>query len=187
MNQALYQFMQSRGVLSLSKTAQDALLWSHYADGHRGVCLGFSSEILKMDGASGSGDVQYLSTPPYMEKFLTLIEEFGEFCRPWDGVHYSDEQALDFYNRQVDAMLKIGFYTKSESWKYEEEFRITSSPGTHSFPASALVEVILGLKTSESDENYIKDFISIQGYSHVKLKRVFNIPGKFSFGTHLLE
>ena len=152
LNKALYLFMQSRGILSLSKTAHDALLWSHYADSHRGICLGFNAEILQIDGATGSGDVQYLPNPPYMAKFLELIEEFSEFCRPWDGVHFSDEQGNDFYNKQVDAMLQIGFYTNSENWKYEKEFRLTSSPGNHSFSTYALQEVILGAKTSKAEE-----------------------------------
>ncbi|WP_092225123.1 DUF2971 domain-containing protein [Pseudomonas sp. NFACC08-1] len=186
LNKALYLFMQSRGILSLSKTAHDALLWSHYADGHRGICLGFNAEILQIDGATDSGDVQYLPTPPYMEKFLELIEEFGEFCRPWDGVHFSDEQGKNFYNKQVDAMLQIGLYTKSEDWKYEKEFRLTSSPGNHSFSTSALREVILGTKTSKADEEKIKDLLSARDYSHVILKRAFNIPGTFSFGSQLL-
>ncbi|MFG0320984.1 DUF2971 domain-containing protein [Pseudomonas sp. zjy_15] len=186
LSQALYRFMQGRGILSLSKTSRDALLWSHYADGHRGICLGFNAEILKIDGASGSGDIQYLPSPPYMEKFLELTEEFGEFCRPWDGVNFSDEQGTSFYNRQVDAILQIGLYTKSESWKYEKEFRITSEPGNHAFSPSALVEVILGAKTSEADEKKIKDFLSADHYSHVRLKRAFNIPGTFSFGSRLL-
>lgn len=186
LNQALYLFMQSRGILSLSKTAHDALLWSHYADGHRGICLGFNAEILQIDGISGSGDVQYLPNPPYMEKFLELTEEFGELCRPWDDVHFSDEQGKNFYNRQVDAMLQIGLYTKSEDWKYEKEFRLTSVPGNHSFSTSALREVILGAKTSEADEEKIKKFLSTPDYLHVKLKRAFNIPGTFSFGSRLL-
>jgi hypothetical protein len=188
LSQALYRFMQSRGVLSLSKTPHDALLWSHYADGHRGICLGFNSEILSIGGASDdAGDVRYLPKPPYVEKFLELTEEFSEFCRPWDGVHFSDEQGRNFYNKQVDSMLEIGLYTKSENWKYEEEFRITSAPGNHSFTPSALIEVILGAKTSDADENKIKELLSTNDYSHVKLKRAFNVPGTFSFGSRLLD
>lgn len=183
LNQALYLFMQRRGVLSLSKSAHDALLWSHYADGHRGLCLGFNAEILKIDGTTSSGDVQYLPNPPYMEKFLALAEEFGEFCRPWDGLHFSDEQGKNFYNKQVDTMLHIGLFTKSEDWKYEQEFRIISNPGNHSFSASALQEVIIGAKTSKANEEKVKDLLSVREYSHVKLKRAFNVPGTFAFGS----
>lgn len=186
LNQALYLFMQGRGVLSLSKSAHDALLWSHYANGHRGLCLGFNTEILEISGTTTSGDVQYLPNPPYMEKFLALTEEFGEFFRPWDNVHFSDEQGRSFYNKQVDAMLQIGLFTKSQDWKYEQEFRIISSPGSHSFSASALQEVIVGAKTSKADEEKIRELLSVREYSHVKLKKAFNVPGTFAFGSRPL-
>ena len=32
-------------MLSLTESADDILMWSHYADSHRGVCLRFSTEI----------------------------------------------------------------------------------------------------------------------------------------------
>lgn len=187
LNRALYLFMQTIGVLSLSKTAHDALLWSHYADGHRGVCLGFNSEILQIDGVTGMGDVKYLPNPPYMEKFLELTDEFGEFCRPWDGLHFTEEQGKNFYNKQVEAMLEIGLYTKSEDWRYEKEFRLTSAPGNRSFPNTALVEVIIGAKTSQADEGKVRELLSCPDYAHVRLKKAFNIPGTFSFGSRLID
>ena len=187
LNRALYEFMQTRGVLSVSKTAHDALLWSHYADAHRGLCLGFNSEILKIEGVSGATDVRYLPHPPYMEKFLELTDEIGEFCRPWDGVHFTEEQGKNFYNKQVDTMLDIGLYTKSEDWKYEMEFRIMSSPGNHPFSSTALEEIILGSKISDTDEQKIRELIATPDYSHVTLKKAFNIPGTFSFGSRLLD
>lgn len=187
LNRALYLYMQSRGVLSLSKTPHDALLWSHYADGHRGVCLGFGSGILDIEDVSGKGDVRYLPNPPYMEKFLELTDEFGEFCRPWDGLHFTREQGKNFYNKQVDAMLEIGLFTKSEDWKYEQEFRLTSCPGNRKFKSSALVEVILGAKISQADETKLIQLLSCPEFAHVKLKKAFNIPGTFSFGSRLLD
>lgn len=187
LNRALYLFMQNIGVLSLSKTAHDALLWSHYADGHRGVCLGFNSEIQQIDGVTGTGDVKYLPNPPYMEKFLDLTDEFGELCRPWDGMHFTEEQGKNFYNKQVDAMLSIGLYTKSEDWRYEKEFRLTSRPGNRSFPSTALVEVIIGAKTSQADEGIVRELLASPDYAHVRLKKAFNIPGTFSFGSRLID
>lgn len=80
-------------------------------------------------------------------------------------------------------MLHIGLFTKSEDWKYEQEFRIISNPGNHSFSASALQEVIIGAKTSKANEEKVKDLLSVREYAHVKLKRAFNVPGTFAFGS----
>lgn len=34
------------GILSLSAVRDQTLMWSHYADGHRGFCIGFNSQKL---------------------------------------------------------------------------------------------------------------------------------------------
>ncbi len=36
-------FMKTIGVLCLSEKNDDILMWSHYSDGHRGICLQFDS------------------------------------------------------------------------------------------------------------------------------------------------
>lgn len=187
LSEAITEFIKTRGILSLSKKPNDALLWSHYADGHRGVCLGFSAEILEIRMGGSYGDVNYTTTPPYFEKFLELTDEFGKFCKPWDNEKFSDEQGKEFYNKQVTDLLSIGFYTKSKKWEYEEEFRLTSVPGNHPFPPSALQEVILGAKISKKDETTIRNFLINPIYSHVKIKRAYNIPGTFDFGSELAD
>ena len=35
--------MQHKGVFSLSKTWRSPLMWSHYADEHRGICLEYDT------------------------------------------------------------------------------------------------------------------------------------------------
>ena len=36
------QLSESQGLLCFSKTWRNPVLWGHYADSHRGLCLGFS-------------------------------------------------------------------------------------------------------------------------------------------------
>ncbi|MFC6520321.1 DUF2971 domain-containing protein [Undibacterium arcticum] len=36
--------MQNIGVMCLSEDKNNKLMWSHYADSHRGICIGFSTE-----------------------------------------------------------------------------------------------------------------------------------------------
>lgn len=180
LNQAIYEYIQTRGVLSLSMNPHDALLWAHYADGHKGVTLGFNDTLLDIEH-TGHGKVTYHASPPYVEKFIELVDEFETFCRPWDGATYSDERGKEFYNKQLDTMFQAGLYSKSEKWKYEEEFRIIAEPGNHPYHPKALAEIILGAKTSPADEKTIKKILDHPDYSHVKLKKVFNPPGTFDF------
>lgn len=182
LNQAIYEYILTRGILSLSKNPHDALLWSHYADGHRGLCLGFNETLLDIEH-SGHGDVVYYSKPPYTDKFIELVDEFETFCRPWEGANYPDERGKEFYNKQVDTMLECGLFSKSEKWRYEEEFRLVAPPGNHTFLPAALSEVIIGTKTSSADEKTIRRLLSIPEYSHVVLKKASHVPGTFDFET----
>lgn len=183
LNQALNHFIQSLGILSLSKTPADALLWSHYAQGHCGLCLGFDLELLELD-AFIKGDIEYAAKPPYVELFLKLTEEIGEFVRPWEQSKYPDEQGDKFYTSQLSRLMRANLLVKSEKWKYEEEYRmITSRPGHHAFPPSALREVILGAKTSKSDCETLANILRHPNYAHVQVRRVRQIPGTFDFGV----
>jgi len=43
------------GIFSLSKSKNNLLMWSHYADSHKGYCIGFDHEmLLNISGSLGS-------------------------------------------------------------------------------------------------------------------------------------
>ena len=41
LEQARDKFHDARGILCFSESWRDPVMWSHYADSHRGICLGF--------------------------------------------------------------------------------------------------------------------------------------------------
>jgi Protein of unknown function (DUF2971) len=45
-----------KGIVSLAERANCPLMWSHYADQHKGLCIGYS---IPEDGVSGLHKVQY--------------------------------------------------------------------------------------------------------------------------------
>lgn len=183
LNKALQCFIQSLGILSFSRSPTDALLWSHYADGHCGVCLGFDQELLNFDNAFIKGDVEYAPKPPYVDLFLKMMEEIGEFVRPWDNHKYPDEQGDQFYTSQLSRLMRANLLVKSEKWKYEEEYRmITSDPGLHSFSPKALREIVHGTKMRDSDRETLLNILRHPDYAHVKVRAVRNVPGTFEFG-----
>lgn len=183
LNMALQRFIQSLGILSFSRSPTDALLWSHYAEGHRGVCLGFDQELLNFDDVFINGDVEYAPKPPYIDLFLKMVEEIGEFIRPWDNNKYPAEQGDQFYTSQLSRLMLANLLVKSEKWKYEEEYRlITSCPGLHSFSPKALREIVLGTKTRDSDKEALLNILRHPDYAHVKVRTVRNVPGTFEFG-----
>ncbi|RDS84168.1 DUF2971 domain-containing protein [Dyella psychrodurans] len=182
LNKALQHFIQSLGILSFSRVATDALLWSHYAEGHCGLCLGFDPELLEFEDVFIKGDVEYASKPPYVDLFVKMTKEIGEFVRPWENHKYPREQGDQFYTSQLSRLMHANLLVKSEKWRYEEEYRmVTSRPGLHSFSPKALREVIQGTKMREGDREKLADILCHRDYSHVRVRSVQNVPGTFDF------
>lgn len=182
LNGALEKFIQSLGIFSLSKTARDALLWSHYADGHSGVCLGFETNELDIEDVFINEHMEYRDTPPYQDIFLELTEELGEFVRPWDDHRYPDELGDKFYTKQLTKLMNGNLLVKSSKWVYEQEYRLVSvNPGLHPFPPNALKEIVVGSKIRSEDLTTISNIISHPDYQHVKLRKVEPLPGTFDF------
>ena len=96
-------YNQQFGVLSLSGIWNSILMWSHYADYHKGFCVGFNEEALRKSGHFGrGGKVQYKS-------------KFPQF---YPGFSYLNNQ---------DETLKRYFvvtHTKALKWSYEKEYRL---------------------------------------------------------------
>ena len=124
------------GFISFSKSWTNNLLWSHYAESHRGIVLGFDvpNELLY--------EVRYSS------QRLKL-----------------DLKSPDLTQSVFDDFVEKLRYTKSECWKYEDEARMfltlkrlyrNSELYFSDFSENMVLrEVILGLncKSSESQMN----------------------------------
>jgi len=152
MTRDLQNKIDNIGVLSLSATARNVLLWSHYADGHKGLCLKF---IVTSDTPffCPAQPVKYATTYPKVD-----------ICDPIE--------------RQVDAFL----LTKAIDWKYEEEWRIIDhdpGKGNKSFPEELLVEVIFGAQMEPQNKKAVADWIRGRK-KKVELSQASIVPGTFS-------
>lgn len=140
-------FNQS-GILCLSRPNCSILMWSHYAENHSGICLGFDFEMLaksfQQDCIKGPNEVLY------------------------DVAKLGERAEVDIrHNKEINGMNAIEFYVdhslallKHKDWKYEQEFRFFSKrPGSFQFSPLALKEVIFGIRTSERDKSRIKGII----------------------------
>ena len=64
---------------------------------------------------SCSAEVEYVRAPRYMELFFSLVEEIGQFVKPWEEDHgYPDEVGDKFYTRQIARISKETVFVKSE-------------------------------------------------------------------------
>lgn len=158
------------GVLSLTEKNDNLLMWSHYADSHRGFCLCFDA------------------TAGFFNRRRTDNDEFYHLRK----VSYSAK-------RPSKSMMDIGsielFLLKSDVWSYEYEWRMCSVltdadlvidqivPAVHlfAFPCSIISEVIVGANADASLVTSISEILSNDPeYSHVKLKRAKTSDVDFS-------
>lgn len=115
------------GLYCLSAVNNDILMWSHYSNAHRGICIGFRA---------GPDDL---------------------FFRRSQKVHYSPIYPLTRIFDSNEQRFTTAMLTKSEHWSYENEYRVieTQGPGTYTFPEELLVEVILGCEISDNDRQSV--------------------------------
>ncbi len=113
------------GIMCFSKHWKNPVIWSHYAESHIGLCLGFD---IPDDGC----------------REVTYVDELLTFNPPFDPKHPSAPAKTE----HIHQML----FTKFVDWKYEEEIRmwVTTDERENGIPyydfgdSLCLAEVIIG-------------------------------------------
>ena len=122
-------FLDKRGVSCFTEKNDNLLMWSHYADGGRGVCLEFNAADPLFEKAK---KVNYVEEIPSISLDKMLCED-----------KYEDVMEL--------------FRTKSNAWEYEQEWRVMHEKAGTSwiYDASALTGIYFGPSTPEDLINII--------------------------------
>jgi len=138
----LDELRESLGILSLSARSDSIVMWSHYADTHRGFCLGFS------------------------------IKNFGIPIEELRAVFYSKERNLNFaFNlisnpNMTEDRFSEEFWseyalTKYVDWQYEQEWRVIGQARTISqYPDESIDRVIFGLRMSQNNRDQVRTILS---------------------------
>jgi hypothetical protein len=138
---SVFQLMHNRlmtsavGVYCVSERCDDVLMWAHYADSHKGVCLEFDGYSSLMAQAQ---QVDYVEMRPSINPYL------------------SDDPV---------ATMEKAFLTKAEQWKYEGEWRLirTEGPGEIQFPPDNLTGIIIGASAPTSLVETVKTWCRQRG------------------------
>jgi hypothetical protein len=170
-------FSQHFGILSLSRCRDNILMWSHYADSHRGFVIGFDSEnkfFAPSNGKANGGlrDVKYSKKRPML---------------PADGLDSLNTDGMNTWNENI-------LFTKSEDWAYEQEMRILASPSSadhrmpgnngwdvclYSFDSHAIKEIIVGSRASVETQNKLSQ-IWLNQYQDAEMLTSTISPTDFS-------
>ena len=154
--------VKKAAVFSLSKEKNNVLMWSHYADSHKGFSAGFtlSNKFTKYNEANaiiGTEEVRYSEDNPFVKYFL----EFAQYPK------------VPEWNEFWVSLLSIGLVAKSNPWKYENEVRIIRGmPGKVHFSPEELKTVIFGLQMESKKRQKVRKLLSGKEWNHVQMKEV---------------
>lgn len=124
--------------ISFSRRCDSSIMWAHYADSHRGVCLEFlfpvqkSGRVQESDEMLPNGtryailDIDELHKGQYItldgsHHYPIMMEVVYAKNRPNRGIGISGLY-VNGVLEEVD--ISHEFYTKSHDWKYEREWRL---------------------------------------------------------------
>jgi hypothetical protein len=132
-----------------SKSLREPLLWAHYADKHKGVCLIYNIPYEYISEQSMAGvPVQYEKNP--------LIKFF---------IKWAKSREVLTQHEFIDELAKKYLGIKDKCWSYENEYRLVlASPGEFQLDKSFLEYVCYGLNTPQKDRETINSLLNNSGY-----------------------
>ena len=98
--------MKSVGVCCFSRRWKSVAMWSHYADKHQGICLGYEKDSLTEKTGYLYDDVHYQKDPPDVH-IRDIVDDFG-------------------------GTMSRYLFTKKKVWEYEKEWRLVHLSGDDS-------------------------------------------------------
>lgn len=160
-------FLENIGISCFTTKNNNLLMWAHYADNHKGVCIKFN-----LLGEDSITDILY-------------------------SVEYSqDYPKINFINLLKERNFQDLFLVKSLEWIYENEWRLVrtkylTTPGEKedenapknygklSFEKELLLEVIFGCKATDEDIEKVISVFKSANYKSVSFKKAEMIDFKF--------
>lgn len=154
--------LSSIGIFSLAGNKTNILLWSHYANSHKGFCVGFNKELLLNNIKE---EWMKIKIPPIFNR-ITYQKEYPKII-PTPQINIKD-------------FVEKPLFTKSIVWNYEEEFRVIllkSSSATFIINQNVVEEITLG---SEIELDHREEIIALVKNNFAKAK-IFQAKKKFGY------
>jgi hypothetical protein len=129
---------RSAGVTCFCRSLTNPLLWSHYADSHKGFAIGLDATHPYFGGDQGV-DRRFLLDVRY-EDVAPSVDRFG-----------------------IDEIELAAMLTKSTCWAYEQEVRLIKQSGNMLFgiPREMIREVVFGANMPSQRINEIIEAVTL--------------------------
>jgi|GEM_PF-3061060 len=141
-------------VFCMAKEQDDILMWAHYSDSHRGLCIGLNREHLYYNTGASFVKIEY-------HKFYPELKPSAK-----------DE---NYYIAQVCS--------KADNWNYEKEFRLVHFGKTQVFDIDpkAIESVVVGCAAKPETIAVVQALLkSDQQLNHVKLYKAEKVAHSFA-------
>lgn len=140
------------GIWSCSLELENPLMWAHYGDEHRGICLAYDLPNSFIDHRLG----EVIGVSPVDYEDNPIVNWFLNNTNP-----LSAKSIDDFATPLIEKLLT----SKEKCWEYEKEGRVISrAPGIKEIGKPALRQVCFGLRTPESDRELVRKVLDSHGY-----------------------
>jgi hypothetical protein len=146
--------MKNFGVFAMSQINDNILMWSHYADKHKGFCIEFERLPNNLLG-------DYEITQPI------------DYC-----CDYPDVDPLDSTGNIDRFLFRKMLFSKAKDWAYEKEWRLAYDEGDkeEAMPAN-ISSIIFGLKMLEQQKNDIREIL--KGQPEIRYQQAIEIQYQF--------
>lgn len=132
-------FSRKYAVLSLTRSALNLLMWSHYGDSYKGIVIGIDTKKAGFDDGdkfiipSIKGELRYLKTVPKGVIKANIN----------DLMSVGDSEKLNWDTNE--DLLKHALLYKMQEWAYEEEVRVVKNiyPAKFSYHSSSGKEKLI--------------------------------------------
>lgn len=171
--EAISHMIQSNGIVSLSETQRNSLMWAHYGDHHKGMCIGFKPDFIKKTDVQLADDESLFSD--YCMSILTPRKV------NYDNYRFDINRKLSSDDIIPDAFLRH-FLTKSDEWIYEKEHRCILSylHATHILAKDLNEKIIvksLGKHLVIHAKKAISSLLEIKAITKTKKPNLYKING----------
>jgi hypothetical protein len=183
---------------------EEVLMWSHYADEHRGICIGLSMNSVRAKLPTSFNFEIERAVIYGPEEFAqqTVSEVNGWYSNSIYKQEYYRLNSVKIYD--IDFRKEAFFtvrlfdsfsFVKSRNWSYENEYRFAldniasgkSSGALVGFDSTDLENVIFGLLTPQSDKDTIMHLLASPEWVHVKVWQAKRGAGIFKLEFERLK
>lgn len=137
-----------QGIFGLSEPRDKLLMWSHYADSHKGFCVGFDTKAL----------LAFFALEILMdEKHVVLAKKVD---------YLQSHPQFQFFPKDRDEFYVKPLIVKSSDWKYEQEIRFIRTHKAdveYTLPDGIIVELIFGCEMPEGHRDEIMEMLREKG------------------------